>query len=74
MPDQCECGAQIIFRHHVKTGKPAPIESVPSPHGNIRILPQGQYEVLSGEPLAQATEPLYINHYATCPSRGRRAR
>lgn len=73
MSEQCECGARYIYRSHVKTGKPAPIEPVPSAKGNLRLLPGGKYEVLTGARLEQATEPLYLNHYATCPTRGRRA-
>ena len=68
MPEQtCECGATIIFRTHHRTGNPAPIEPVPSARGNLRILPGGEYEVLAGKRLELATEPLYLNHYATCP-------
>jgi hypothetical protein len=72
MSEYCECGAPFIYRTHVRTGKSAPIEPVPSPRGNIRLLPEGRYEVLSPAARAQTTEPLYLNHYACCPSRGGR--
>lgn len=69
---RCDCGTEFVFRKHVETGKAAPIEAVPADNGNIRLLRGGLYEVLSGDRLANADPPLYLNHYATCSTRRRR--
>ena len=69
MTHHCKCGAELIFRRHHETGRSAPIEPVPSVRGNIRILPDGRYEVLTGDRLREATGPLYLNHYVTCAER-----
>lgn len=63
---QCDCGTEIVFREHVTTGNKAPIEAVPAAKGNTRLLPRQRYEVLSGQELALAEPPLYLNHRATC--------
>jgi hypothetical protein len=70
--EHCECGVELVFREHYETGKRAPIEAVPVRNGNIRLLPGGRYAVLTKAELETAEPPLYINHYANCPTRGRR--
>lgn len=66
---QCRsCGLSVYWLANDKTGKPAPIDSVPDPKGNIIILPGGKYHVLTKEELASATPRTlrYTSHFSTC--------
>lgn len=66
------CGAQIVFVPLLGRRTSMPLERDPNPNGNIRWdRVAGNCLVLSGGPLEQARadgEPLYLSHFATCPS------
>ncbi len=63
------CGASIIWARHHASGKAAPIDSVPSPNGNIALDQHSDhYRILTGEDRATSTEPLHTNHFVTCPN------
>lgn len=67
------CGAEIVFAGTVN-GKAMPVDLLPEPGGNVRLLDQdglAYVEVLG--PLEQqiaedAGEPLHYSHFATCPN------
>jgi hypothetical protein len=63
------CRAPVMWLDNVKTGKRAPIDAEPVPHGNIVVLDGGQYNTLAtSERLEAAAEgvPLHLNHFVTC--------
>lgn len=70
------CGAPVVRLVHERTRGRAPIDAAPTPDGNVRLLGEtGEYEVLTGDALAQARErgeALHLNHFVTCPDRKRR--
>lgn len=70
------CGAPIQWRRHATTGRLAPIDAVPSPDGNVALCPGGErYVIVSRNERGVRGQPLYTNHFATCPqSRGWRDR
>lgn len=63
------CMAAIVWREHARTGAVAPIDAEPVEGGNIRLLPDGRYEVAAEPDLFG--EPRYVSHYATCPDADR---
>lgn len=70
MADQCRsCHAPILWLANTTTGKFAPIDRDPDPDGNIVVLNQGQYQVLSPTGRLDARAEgfvLYKNHFVTC--------
>lgn len=59
-----DCGAEIHWRSHQRTGRSAPINVEPDPTGNIVLLPGEKYRI------AIERDPdsiLHTNHFATCP-------
>lgn len=79
------CGADIIWCHDARTGKPAPVDAAPDPHGNVSVYLAAKGEarsvVLASTKASAARAaglPLHLNHFASCPhadrwkSRGRR--
>lgn len=63
------CGAPIIWARHRESGKAAPINAAPVPNGNITLDPlSDHYRILSGEERKASTDPLYTNHFGTCPN------
>lgn len=62
------CGAPVVFLRHIRTGKVAPIETTPSPDGDVAV--GAQYMIvpaLQRDAYRARGELLYKNHYATCP-------
>lgn len=70
MPVPCRsCGAEIVWRVNAATGRPAPIDPLPDPDGNIVLEANGRYRVLSAaEDATGAPRRRYTSHFATCPS------
>jgi hypothetical protein len=61
------CGQTIFWLQNEKTGKEAPIDTAPTPTGNILIFTfSGLYRVLSESERKEYTM-LWTNHFATCP-------
>ena len=67
------CGKPIIWVTMVASGKKNPLDSLPTPKGNVVLVPEGNGDtarVLNAEELkaAQAKEAnyLYLSHFATC--------
>lgn len=57
------CGAPIYWLKHETTRKLAPIDEMPSPHGNCLVnLQDSTYRLALGQ-----AGTLYTNHFATCP-------
>lgn len=62
------CNAEIIWLKHVETGKPAPIDWLPHPKGNIVITPEA-YRIVTGEERERMLDhgiALHSNHFMTC--------
>ena len=71
MEQHCKsCGKLIRYLRHETTGNRAPIDVSVSPNGNIEILDDDTYRVLSGDAKAEALSKrpygLYTNHFQTC--------
>lgn len=63
--DLCDtCKRPIIWRTHERTGKPAPIDAAPDPAGNIVLLDNRKYRVVS--PAMPEPGEKHTNHYQTC--------
>jgi hypothetical protein len=65
------CGAEVVWLRHVRTGKMAPIDALPTATGNIVIYrDQGTYEhIPAGSGEREALRGwLHTNHFSTCPS------
>jgi hypothetical protein len=62
------CGAAVLWRPHVTTGKLAPIDADPHPEGNIALYADGYAVVGKDVDLgADNPAPRHRSHYATCP-------
>jgi hypothetical protein len=61
------CGAAIRSRQHITTGKRAPIDVEPVANGNIVLVGDTQYRVVTKTAPAQPGELTYVSHFATCP-------
>lgn len=73
-PVRCDgCEALIIWRHHQRTGKRAPVNPTPDPSGNVVLVGDTEYRVLgkierNGPPAMFGDEAdRYTLHFATCP-------
>lgn len=63
------CGAAVVWLRHTHTGKPAPIDAVPNPAGNVVIhLDRGVYENVPADEREALRDWLHTNHFQTCPS------
>jgi hypothetical protein len=60
------CGAEILWAR-TTSGKPMPLDREPSANGNV-LLRDGVAQVLGPLDVAVTGEPLYLSHFATCPS------
>lgn len=74
-PSQCRyCPALVIWTENERTHKAAPVDAEPAENGNVKLTARAHglkplSQVLAGEPLDEArlaTEPLHLNHFATC--------
>ena len=70
------CAAPILFAKLVgdNDGRANPIDAEPSERGNIRLFGDGRYVVLNRDEADRyrlAGTPLYVSHFATCPSAGK---
>lgn len=74
--DTCEaCGQRLVWAHHAKTKKPAPITAEPRDNGNAllyRAWPDGETTYVVFPPtlaglVRSAGVPLRLNHFADCP-------
>jgi hypothetical protein len=70
--DSCKkCKRAVYFMVNVTTGKPAPIDVVPTKDGNVIVdFDNETYEVLSGqrlEGIRGSGGELRKSHFATCP-------
>ncbi len=69
--DQCRsCHAPILWLVNESTQKPAPIDAVPTPDGNILVNGNGTYRVLKASERDDPPEGSYTrhtNHFQTCP-------
>ena len=66
------CDAPIFWLFNNLTGGLAPIDAVPDENGNIVILGDTHYAIVSGElwdPLYDG--PRHKNHFATCPNQAK---
>lgn len=64
------CGAPVLWRAHAKTNRLAPIDARPNPQGNVYLLPDERYEVLTAAQRKAGwvpRTPLHTNHFQTCP-------
>lgn len=67
------CDAPIIWAGSVATGKPMPVDAVPTPDGNVELRRVGFQRAMAvvhaaGTGLFPATDqPLRKSHFATCP-------
>lgn len=72
MPNCDDCGKEILFLAHIETGKPNPIEAVPSKNGNLVIdRENGKYRFATRNEKDIAKiygKKLYISHFANCVS------
>jgi hypothetical protein len=59
---RCDCGTEITFAPHERTGNVAPLEANAS---GPWVIVDGAYR-MAGE--ADEGLPRYGNHYATCPA------
>lgn len=69
-----KCPVKIVYRRHVRTNKSAPIEVEPVAKGNIRLIDEGHYEVITKDNPARPGERLFLNHHVTCEAVVRRRR
>lgn len=73
----CEgCAAPVEWRKHVTTGKAAPVDTTPTPDGNVLLEGPGEYRVLTKREIKALDNPglfdddppdRYTLHFATCP-------
>lgn len=75
-PKNCRsCGARVWWAINVESGKKNPIDHAPDPsgRGNIIFVPVHDFDLccryLKRGEKAPVGEPLYTNHFATCPNR-----
>lgn len=67
-PTHCRsCGALVLIRANVSTGKPAPINAEPAPGGNIAIDETHYWIVPVAERAGLDRTDLRFSHFATCP-------
>lgn len=69
MPKCRSCNAEIVWAKNEKTGKLAPLDAEPSADGNIRLGPDGTYEIVV--PSYRPRTNLHTSHFATCPGAGK---
>lgn len=73
----CEgCGKSVIWYKNDKTGKAAPVNPEPVPDGNVTLVDDGQYHVMTKAERQAADEPSmfddghalrrFVLHFATC--------
>lgn len=63
-----KCPAMVVFLHHHESGNPNCINAQPAANGNIRILPNGFYSMVTKKDPARAGEVLYTSHFSDCKS------
>lgn len=76
---QCRsCHAPVMWAKNDKTNKPAPLDDLPSPEGNIVLLAVVDstgdpiYHVLTKKDRAERAHEgrqKYTSHFSTCPNR-----
>lgn len=59
------CGAPVIWRKHVRTGRPMPIDWEPSPKGNLVLLGADSYGLVASG--LEGSPGCHLSHFATCP-------
>ena len=60
------CGAPILWRKGIHTGKFNPIDAASNLDGNIHLNEDGTYTV--GPCDTKPDAPRYTSHFATCPN------
>lgn len=73
MPDTCKaCGAPIVWAKTAATGKAIPLDTEPTPDGNI-FLKDGKAHYLTKNGVEQTLADFdrYKSHFATCPQAAR---
>lgn len=68
------CKALIFWRLHTGTGKPAPLDHVPNPAGNVVLVGAEHYAVLGKADARPDDQLRYTNHFATCVSHAQHRR
>jgi hypothetical protein len=65
-----KCRAEIFWLRNNKTGKPSPIDAVPTERGNCKIYSTTHFQVLAGQELTKVRQisKLNTNHFVTCPN------
>jgi hypothetical protein len=66
----CSCGEQCVMVAHEKTGKLAPITIKAYDNGNIVLLGNGCYRIVSKAERAADPRSRLLNHWASCPDAG----
>jgi hypothetical protein len=71
MPDRCRtCKAEVRWARLARSGRPHPLDAVPSKRGNLRLLDDGRAELLAGPELVAvrtAGAELFVSHFTSCP-------
>lgn len=61
------CGAEVEWRKHVRTRRPAPLDVEPNSEGPCILVGDEEYEVLKrGQ---EYSGERFTNHFQTCPDR-----
>lgn len=60
----CRCGTEFVFRKHETNPTLAPIETEPAENGNVAVLPDGRYRIVTKASPYEGVR--YRSHFATC--------
>jgi hypothetical protein len=61
------CGAAILWRKNVKSGRPMPLDAEPTPSGNTVLVGDDYAETLAKGDARWNSDARYRSHFATCP-------
>ncbi len=65
------CKASIVWVTLVTSGKPHPVDPVPSENGTIKVFLEDGRRYGRVLPRDQRRGRLYVSHFATCPDAAR---
>jgi hypothetical protein len=61
----CRCGTEFVYRKHETNPTLAPIETEPSENGNVAVLDNGRYRIVTKASPYDGVR--YRSHFASCP-------
>jgi hypothetical protein len=64
-PTRCSCGVFFVKRKNRTTGRWSPITLHAADRGNVRIYPNGEWDVIKAD--EEYTGRRYLNHFVDCP-------